>query len=325
MAFLDMIREVHGSVPKIPIRFCKTLINRAWRDVRRQNMWSFQLFDSNWTTPAQINTGTVTTTQGSTSVIVDAAAGAALNAAPLGPPTPLIQRQFRIGVGTIYNIWAWDNPTLTLTLDRPFQEPSVSGSAYRVYQCYYPTPMADFLLWISIRNMVSNIWLNTDKNRGLLDALDRQRLTFMLPSEVVYYSRDLNPLSPTFNYPLYEMWGHPLSRLTYQLYGVRRGSDLVADTDTLPSNIGEDCVLALSRKYAYEWAEANKGDSPRNAGPDFRFLIGEAKGDYDRLFRQYRKDDREIVDNWFMIRKMSVYGKYFAYYSSIAGVAFPGA
>lgn len=83
-------------------------------------------------------------------------------------------------------------------------------------------------------------------------------------------------------------------------------------------------MLALGRKYAYEWAEANKGDNPRDVGPDFKYLIGEAKGDYSRLFKDYRRRDRETVDNWFSIRRESLYGKFFQYYSTIAGTAYPG-
>jgi hypothetical protein len=100
---------------------------------------------------------------------------------------------------------------------------------------------------------------------------------------------------------------------------------LANPTDTLPPQVGEDCVLALARKYAYEWAEANKGDSPRDAGADFRYLIGEAKADYTRLFKSYRRADRETVDSWFSFRRSSLYGKFFANYNSITQTASPGA
>jgi hypothetical protein len=194
-----------------------------------------------------------------------------------------------------------------------------------IYQPYYPAPMADFLLWISVRDMVNFIDLFTDKTRAMIDQTDPQRSWYYFPTDVVPYARDLNPASPTYGYPMYELWGAPLKSLVWQLYGVRRGSDLVKPTDTLPTPIGEDVVLALARKYAYEWAEANKGDNPRNVGPDFRFLIGEAKSDYDRLFRRVRMDDREIADTWFQKRRVSLFGKYFSYYNSVAGTAYPGA
>ena len=54
------------------------------------------------------------------------------------------------------------------------------------------------------------------------------------------------------------------------------------DDDTLPFAVGEDVVIEGAKIKAYEWAEANKGSMPRNAGgTDFRFLIGNAKADHD--------------------------------------------
>jgi hypothetical protein len=327
MAFVNMVSELHGSVPKIPMNYCKTLVNRAWRDVRRKNLWSFLLWEDRWTSPGQIITGTASVTLGSTAVVVDVAAAAALNAVALGPPTPLTQRQFRVGVGGIYNIWGWDNPTRTLTLDKPYAEATQVGTAYRVFQCYYPTPMKDFLGWISVRDTTNFTSLFTArKTRAMLDYEDPQRTWYgPCATDVVYFTQDQNSASSTYRFPLFELWGAPLAQLSYQLYGMRRGTDLVLPTDELPPAIGEDCVMALARMYAYEWAEANKGDNPRNSGPDFRFLIGGAQKEYDRLFREYRKDDRETSDQWFSIRHVSLYGKYFAYYSSVSGTAYPGA
>jgi hypothetical protein len=126
---------------------------------------------------------------------------------------------------------------------------------------------------------------------------------------------------------MFELWGAPQSVLPYQLYGLRKGVDLVAPADELPPAIGEDCVMALARKYAYEWAEANKSDTGSGyyaAGPDFKFLIGEAKADYTRLFKEYRRADRETVDNWFSIRRSNLYGTFFAHYNSVTGTGGPG-
>ena len=122
---------------------------------------------------------------------------------------------------------------------------------------------------------------------------------------------------------LFELWGSPTFNLTYQLYGIRKGLDLVNDADNLPAEIGEDCVLALAKKYAYEWAEANKGDMPRAVGSDYRFLIGDTKSEYKRLFMEYRKQDREVVDNW-RTRLRKDWNWPGLYYSSIAGIASPG-
>ncbi len=322
MAFIDMISELHGAVPKIPFPFCKTLINRAWKDLRRQNLWSFLLFDARWISPGTINSGTVTVTQGSTSVVVDSTASDAIIASG-SSPTSLLQRQFRIGAGGIYNIWGWDGATI-LTLDQPYAEASASGSSYSIFQCYYPAPVQDFLGWLSVRDMQNFISLFTDRyTRRQLDEMDPQRTWFYLPTDVVPFQQDQNPSSPTFMYPMFELWGAPQYNLAYQLYGMRSGTDLVNPTDVLPPSVGEDCVLALAKVYSYQWAEANKGDSPRNSGPDWRFLMGAAQAEYQRLYKDYRRRDRENVDNFFSVRRSSLYGRAFAQYNSLAHAASP--
>jgi len=325
MAFVNMYSELNGSIPKIPIDYCKTLVNRAWADVRRQNMWSFNMFEANWITPPLLNTGTASVTRGSTSVVLDATAAAAVVAA-LDLPTPIIQRQFRCGIGTIYNIYAWNALTSTLTLDRAYSETTSATATYTIFQCYYPTPMSDFFTFLSVRDMNNFTDLFTHRyNREALDAIDPNRTWYYFPTDVIFAGMDLNPLSATYRYPMFELWGHPQYTITYQLYGVRKGVDLSSDADELPPQIGEDCVIALARQYAYESAAANMGDLPRNQGPDWKFLIGAASADYRRLLREYRRQDREICNNWFTIRRQSLYGKFWSYYSTLSSTGYPGA
>ena len=322
MAFINMVAEVRGTVPKMPFDMAKTLVNRAWRDVRRRNLWSFQLYEGQWISPGQVNTGLATTVQGSASVTVNAAAAAAINAS-VTSFSPIIARQFRIAAGGIYNITAWDTVSL-LTLDRVYGEASATLSAYSIYQVYYAAPYSDHRTWISVRDMRNFIDLFTNKTRAQVDAADPQRTWYYFPTDVVYYQQDQNPNSSTYRYPMYELWGAPTYALNWQLYGVRRLPDFTANTDTLPPALGEDCLIALAKYYAYQWAEANKGAIPRNQGPDFKFLMGAAKQEYDQLFKSYRKDDRETVNNFFSIRRLGMYGKVFAYYSTLSNTAFPG-
>jgi hypothetical protein len=136
----------------------------------------------------------------------------------------------------------------------------------------------------------------------------------------------MNPNSPTYTWPMFELWGQPQYSLVYQLYGIRRGVQLVNDTDTLPPPIGEDVVIALASSYAYQWAEGTKGDMPRNVGADFKFLIGSTMAEYKRLYRDYRRQDRELVDNWYNVyNRPQVFTNIWGYYNSIGMTANPGA
>jgi hypothetical protein len=327
---VNLYNELTGIVPKISVTYAKTIINRARADTYRKNLWSFQLFEANWVSPAIINAGTCNPTQGANTVVFDSTASAALIANNVaGPfPTPLTQRQFRVGISTIYNIWSYANNsgTVTLTLDRPFTDPGGAGQSYAVYQCYYPAPMQDFRAWITVRDIYNFNDLALDTDRNEIDLRDPQRTIFYIPTHVLPYGLNLNPASPQYQWPMFELWGQPSYVLTYQLYGLRRGVPLVNDSDTLPPQIGEDCVQALARNYAYEWAEANKGDMPRNQGSDFRFLMGDAMAQYKRLYAEYRRDDREMFDNWHQVRHLSsgLATVSDGFYNSIAKNAWPG-
>ena len=332
MAFVDMVNELTGSVPKLDIDFSKKLINRSWSEIRRRNLWSFQLFEANWISPEIMNAGSCTTVQGSNQVVFDATAAAYLDAiSVMGPfPTPLDQRQFRTSaIGTIYNIWGWDSASMTMTLDRPYVETGGSGQGFMVYQCYYPAPYKDFLTWISVVDRTNFNDLNTLTTRAELDKRDPQRSIFYLPTDCAPYQLNQNPDSDQFGFQLFELWGQPAYVLPYQLYGIRRGVPMEDDDDELPQGgmiVGEDAVLEGAKVYAYEWAEAMKGEMPRNAGPDFKFLMGKCAARYKELIQGYRKDDRERVDNWYNVRRRrgwlpNVNG----YFNSLANTANPGA
>ena len=324
MAFVNIYSEIAGHVPEIPIDLTKTLANRAWRDVRRKNLWSFLMFEGNWTSPALVNGGTVATTQGRNIVVFDATATAAINAIFTGGnvPSPVTQRQFRIGVGTIYNIWAWDGNG-NATIDRPYQEPTASSQTYMIFQCYYYSPVMDFWQWITVRDMTNWNDLITTKQRSEIDAKDPQRTVYYIPTHVVPYQQNQNPASNQYGIPMFELWGVPQYVLTYQLYGLRKGTPLVNDSDTLPPQVGEDCVIELGKAKAYEWAEAN---SKGRARGNFIALKQGAMVEYRRLFQEYRMQDRAMIDNFrTKLRRKWSYPNSDGWYSSIAGVASPGA
>lgn len=322
-----MQNELKGSVPKVPFAYTKTLINRAWKTVREANLWSFNLFESAWITPPPISSGTATVTQGDTFVYFDGTATSALIAGTT-LYSSITQRQFRNGVGGIYNIIAFDPTSGVAQLDRMYADPSLSAGTYNVYQAYYTPPMLDFLTWISVKNPIMFLNLGLDMNRAQVDARDPQRSWYQFPTEVVPYATDTRGAgtenqSGTYGYMMFELWGQAITPFTYQCYGVRRGQDLTDPTDTLPVEIGEDVVLAKARQYAYEWCEANKDMLPRSAGPDFRFLMGKTEDEYKKRLIEYRKNDKEKVDNWFSSRSILWSGRAFGYYNTIASVAGP--
>lgn len=302
MAFADMYTELRGAVPKLPIDFAKTLVNRAWREARESALWSFNLLEFSWVSPTMVSTGTVNISQGASSGTFDSDAITALNAS-IAAYSLITQRQFRVAFGGIYNIIAYNGATGAFTLDRPFNDPGGTAITYQVYQVYYVPPVEDFLALFSVRNPQMFMNLDLTKTRTWLDATDPQRTWYNFPSKVIRWGTDQRGAgtansSATLNYPMYELWGQPLQLFTYQVYGCRKGTPLVAPTDTLPPAVGEDMVLAKAKYYAYEWAEAQKDIVPRATGPDFKFLMAKSDTVYKELRIMYRRQDRELVNNY---------------------------
>ena len=232
MAFQDLVAELRGCVPKLPYAYSKTLVNRAWKTVRESGLWSFNIFTSSWTSPPMITVGTMTATTGSPAILFDAAAVAAINASQLATPYSLItQRQVRVLAGGLYSLIAYNPISGAATLDRPWGDPGGVGLAYQLYQVYYPAPMRDFLGWLSVRNTTFFYPLGLDMTRAELDNRDPQRTWYQWPTEVVPFSIDIRgqgtaQASATLGFPLFELWGQPITPFTYQCYGVRRGGDI---------------------------------------------------------------------------------------------------
>lgn len=338
MAFGDMVAELRGITPKVPIEYCPTLINRAWREIRQQNLWSFNIYEQSWITPPIINAGSVTVQQGFNTIVFDMTAILAIEAAQIASPYSLItQRQFRIAVGGIYNIMslAPDFATSGIAyLDRIWGEASATASTYTIYQVYYTPQYKDHKQWLTVRNPIMFLNLDLVTTRKQIDSRDPQRLWYAWPTNVVSWGRDIrgqgqtddagNSLaSATLGYPLYELWGQPVNPFTYQCYGLRNGTDLSDPTDELPVIIDEELVLARARWYAYEWCESNRDIEPRNSSPDYKFLMGKADADYKRLLIIARRDDRALVDNYFLIRGLDVPIFSLGHYNTLASTAGP--
>lgn len=229
-------------------------------------------------------------------------------------------------------------------LDRAYQEPTVANQGYSIFQCYYVSPVPDFKGWAEIRDMTNYNYLFTNKTRAYFDQRDPQRTFYYIPTHVAFYQNDQNPNSATYGWPMFEMWGAPTYQLTYQLYGYRKGFVLVNGvpapvsnsslgsgqpvamvnpSDDLPTALGEDCVMAKARYYAYEWAEANRIKGERIG--NYLQLKKEALVEYSRLYRDYRRDDRATTDAWnTRFRRSRDWPNREPSYNSIAGVASPG-
>jgi hypothetical protein len=311
----DMIGELQGSVPNQDAAYCKTLINEAYGDVRRMGGWSWQLFETGFTVPGAMSTGTVTLQFGSATVTPDSNALAAWNTPGIGSQygSVLAQRQFRSGgtsgAGTMYDIVSFQNGVITL--NRPFTDPLTSligpvvQQEYMIYQPYIAAPFKDFTRWLTVFDIANSGWLFAKGDRREVGLSDPQRQIFANPDRLLALGEDTrgqgtSTPSSTLGFERYELWPGPQNQYLYQAWGVRNGADLVNLTDTLPIGIPESAVKARARYRCYEQAEANKDASnPRGAGADFRFLMGAADKQFAAEIKQARLRDRDRCDIFF--------------------------
>lgn len=296
MAFIDYTNELTGWIPKFSIELARNVVNRAWRDIQESRPWSFLCYEDILQAPKLVNAGTVTLAQYSAIVTPDATAKAAWAALA----NPLIsQRQFRLASGPIYNIVGYNPVSGAITLDRQYQEAGGAGKQYIMYRCYYPAPVKDFLRWVTVLDPTNGYWLKLHWTKKELDRLDPQRGNIGQPTRIASYKGDNNPASATYQYPLYELWAHPNTQVSYTCLYQRRGLQFVNPGDSLPPAIQDDVLLWRAKMEAYEWAEANKGRFPELRGSDWRFLHDTAASHFkEELFKAQKQDEETFLQQF---------------------------
>ena len=279
MAYNDLVAELVGTCPKLSALHAGQLVNRAWSKVRDFRTWSFNIVaDAQLFVPAVISAGTVATaTFGSQSIVMDAAAGAALNAVVTANP-PLagaigIGRQIRLGetnglsspIGPNYTILAWDNLTLTITIDKPFGEESISNSAYQVIKCYYAAPglpytspstpdpgLVRFLSIVNRANGYAFSGRNLNWSQEALNSIDPQRGGQGDAYIQANYGRTAVGL------PVFELYPNPVNFTTYNVMYFTRWPNLSPSVDLpqMPYQLA-DLVTVGAKVLAAQWALAN--------------------------------------------------------------------
>lgn len=325
MSFYTMSKSLTGEIPGLMLSLAQNKVAEAIGKVYDESDWSFQTIYAGWLAPGQLaNRGTYTVTPYQNTVIADAVATAALAAIT----SPLITTlQYRDPARAIYNIIGYDNgqtpydpesgtgspnyPFATLTLDRPWMEPTDGpGQPYMIYQCYFPAPVKDWRKFIEIRDTTNARPLfYTEYSQADLARKDPQRTCFADPRHVVPCGVDLRPGSATPGYPMYELWPQQLSRVPYSFSGRRRGPELVKPTDTVPYPFTEELVKHRAMELLYLFKEAQKGeDVQRGSGANWLLLAQAARKEYDDVLDQIRAIDANLHNDFVTHLYTSTFG-----------------
>lgn len=325
MAFLDLVNELTGTVPGLSPLLAEKYINRAWKDIRSERLWSFLATTAAVVCPAQVTAGAVAIVQYSDSVTLDATASAALLAQTNVNAVPGITNlSIRFGatspaIGQVYNIEAADITTPTaiiLTLDRFVVEATNATSGYQCYRPYITPPSSDFLKWETVVDMVNAFTLwgpRTTRTSAEFDMRDPQRqaqgLAYWLGSYVGAFIPDptTGVVNPNPNVEagsnIYELWPHPTSGQTFLARYRRRGVDFLTPTETQPDVISDAMIIQRALGWhVYAFAAANVANFPSFKNVNWLSLIKLAKDQYARDLLDAKRNDNEaaLQDVWNM-------------------------
>jgi len=155
---------VLSQCPSAGALLCQRWTSDAFRRIAERRTWSWLVKYNQFILPVVYNTGTVTVTQNSATVI-----GSGTTWDP-----SMVGRQFRVSVSTpIYTI-SLVNSATSLQLELPYGGQTTAGIGYQIYQAYV-TPPNDFRSFISLwdPNYSWQLRLNTQQQE--LNSWDAQR------------------------------------------------------------------------------------------------------------------------------------------------------
>jgi hypothetical protein len=291
--FQALASELVGDIPRLDVLKANLIVNDAWRDIRESRLWSFLTQESVLYAPQVTTAGTVSVTQYSATITFDATAKAAVNALSMTTP-PTIQ-QFRVSMGPVYSIIAYNSGTGVATLDRLYAEGTAAGTGYQMYRCYYDAPVANFRRWISIFDPINGYpfrdmtWSKRD-----IDIRDPLRGAINQPFYMASYRQDPQTKLPTF-----EMWPHPQQQVGYLALYDTYGNDLAGISDTVPYQIARGLVMAKARQYAYVWASANAGRWTELQKVNWRTMAQDQQKYYrDELARAQLQDEEIFLTTY---------------------------
>lgn len=210
-------RRVLLHCPFVPVPLAQDWVRDRYRMLLDAGgQWGGQTAESQFIIPTAYNTGTVSLTNGSATML-----GAAT-----GWTSALEGRQLYIaGAGPYYTVTTVVDPT-TITLERPFGGTTTgAGTAYEIAQVYL-TPPSDFLYFKSIKDPVNNWRLRFNVSQETLDRWDARRTTVGNAWIMADYRQNT-----AGTIPRYEIWPRVVTQRLYPYLYVKRPADLSADSD----------------------------------------------------------------------------------------------
>lgn len=235
------IGAVSSWATHAPIPMIQNWINDAVRAYYDRRNWYGLYAKGQIVTPGYYSAGTVTCTQGSTTVT---GTGTGWTASLGGQP--IIGQALRLGFQSpIYNIVGFNPGLQQLTLELPWGNPTVTTSGYFITQYLYSIPNIRYIT--TMKNLQMMFRMRTGMSQTLLDTWDPSRLQ-------MFYSRAAATAPPDAagNYVV-ELWPVQANPQAFPYMAYVQPPNLIHDTDNFPAYIRGDIVLnhAISTALMY--------------------------------------------------------------------------
>lgn len=277
--FLEITRSLRLYVPQLSISLAEQFVRDRYRRILDRRDWSGMRRESEFHLRAEKSDGTVTVVRDSASV---SGLGTAWDSNDIG-------RQFKVGTGSpIYTIVDVDAPGQTLTLDRTMGITSGSSLLYRIFDGYV-IPEADFLRFITVTDPLQGWRLYHWITSAELNTMDPQRNFFGMPyllADRVYNVATAGTSNPV---PQYEAWPFTTAARTLYYTYIRRGDDLVNDTDVPMWPIRSDIIVSGALADVARWPGTRENPNPYFASPTY-WRAYEAEFE-DKMLEIERRDE----------------------------------
>jgi hypothetical protein len=230
--FGPALGECSSYNPGLSSPLVANFINNAMRDYCDRRNWYGLLRRGQLVSPGYYSVGSVTFTNGSTTVQGNNTAWT-----PSLGGVSILSQQIRAGFNSpIMNITGFNQFAQTITVDLPWGLPSTTGTGYWITQYYYSVPNIKYVYSIKNLQMMYRIWTNIPQN--LIENWDPSRLQFMYPRILASMPPDVSGNTQ------FELWPAPNTQQAFPYLAYVYPDNLVADSDNFPAFTRVDVIKA---------------------------------------------------------------------------------
>lgn len=192
---------------------------------------------------------------------------------------------------------------MTLTLDRPYLEESLTGATVQILRAYYKPENTTFRRLSHIIDPIYGYWWGgLIQHVSQLNRQDPRRTSQGQPYQLYF-----NHYDPTDGLPVYEMWPAPTIDRAFSYWYWRSCPTFVNYTDALPPIIPQELLMMGARMLAYEWA-ATQDPDPRSR-QSYSFALSNVRSRYSTegqpgrplgLLEQTKRNDKNMYAKEFI-------------------------